>query len=140
MADSALESSRQTGVGPNLYITGHSLGGALATLCALSMKDRKPSVVTFSSPRVGDIQFSANFNKLIPDCVRVFNTEDIVPQVTFATVDIASGGLVYGAVDRFLRTIGANPYCHLGKALCCTYNLGHITSNHIIGNLAQHLS
>ncbi|KAJ7623871.1 alpha/beta-hydrolase [Mycena polygramma] len=47
----------------NVVITGHSLGGALASLCASSLKPMLPGVAmklyTFGQPRTGDAQFAA---------------------------------------------------------------------------------
>ena len=50
-----------------IIITGHSLGGALATLCAYDVannfKDSAIKCVTFASPRVGNKKFAKTFNK-----------------------------------------------------------------------------
>ena len=51
----------------NLYITGHSLGGALAMLCGMALQERKlahgefqhlnlRAVVTFGQPRIGNAE------------------------------------------------------------------------------------
>lgn len=69
----------------NLYITGHSLGGAIATLCALDVavnsKFKQPAVITFAAPRVGDITFADKFNAVITKSERVINAQDHVPSV-----------------------------------------------------------
>ena len=62
---------------------GHSLGGALATLCALTAKlSLKSKVVvdcvTFGSPRVGNGAFATLFNELVDMSKRFVNGSDAV--------------------------------------------------------------
>lgn len=74
--------------GWTIYVTGHSLGGALSTLCAYDCAKKRwqsprPVVVNYSfgSPRVGNRAFAQSFNALVPDCWRVVNSNDAVPLV-----------------------------------------------------------
>ena len=52
-----------------LYVIGHSLGGAVATLCAYDLACRfphyDPVLVTFGSPPVGNIDFAIDFSKVM---------------------------------------------------------------------------
>ncbi|CAI5960721.1 unnamed protein product [Closterium sp. NIES-65] len=72
--------------------TGHSLGGALATLSALDLQVSYdlPSpviqVVTFGSPRVGNAAFAAYFRQKLPKSTRVTNWKDLVPHLPPATI------------------------------------------------------
>lgn len=55
-----------------VFLTGHSLGGALATLCAykfVRMLEPIPvqGVYTYGSPRVGDIHFRNEYNQRLKD-------------------------------------------------------------------------
>lgn len=67
----------------NLIITGHSLGGALATICAARMEAISYMVnpdylITFGSPTVGNEEFA---NSLRGESVRFDNRGDPVPTV-----------------------------------------------------------
>ncbi|MEO1393175.1 MAG: lipase family protein [Cyanobacteria bacterium J06634_5] len=70
---------------PPLYITGHSLGGALATMAAAALIDNGISVAgvyTFGQPRVGDRTFVKQLNLNTGGKVfRFVNNNDIVPHV-----------------------------------------------------------
>ena len=74
-----LKSARQ------IIITGHSLGGALATLAAdLCSEAGLPvaAVYTFGSPRVGNGPFARAYNARLAHCTfRVVNARDPVPHV-----------------------------------------------------------
>jgi triacylglycerol lipase len=67
-----------------IYVTGHSLGGALAILCALELYRQKlpiAGVYTFGQPRVGNALFSAIYdNDLHAVTYRIVNQNDIVPR------------------------------------------------------------
>lgn len=64
-----------------LYVTGHSLGGAMATICASRLSAQGMNVeglYTYGSPRVGDGEFVAN---LKVNHFRFVNNNDAVPKV-----------------------------------------------------------
>lgn len=64
-----------------IWITGHSLGGATATVCAIDLQfhfDPRISCITFGSPKVGNKEFAESYNKRIPNHYRVVNNGDIV--------------------------------------------------------------
>ena len=66
-----------------VYVTGHSLGGALATIAALDIKTTFGKVDQFYSygePRVGNGAFAAYFEAQMP-VYRVIHYADIVPHV-----------------------------------------------------------
>jgi len=69
-----------------ILVTGHSLGGALATLAAPDiarnmLPGRTPELITFASPRTGCDDYASVFNPLIPICFRVVNPADVVPNI-----------------------------------------------------------
>ncbi|CAA7022964.1 unnamed protein product [Microthlaspi erraticum] len=73
----------------HVYVTGHSLGGALATLLAIELASSqlaKRGAITvtmynFGSPRVGNKKFSEVYNQKVKDSWRVVNHRDIIPTV-----------------------------------------------------------
>ena len=80
--------------GCKLWITGHSLGAALATLCA-SRYGNVQGVYTFGSPRVGNEGFK---EKLQAKIYRVVNNDDIVARVPPAGIYDHVGELKF--IDR----------------------------------------
>ncbi len=65
-----------------LYVTGHSLGGALAVLATYDLPDDElAACYTFGCPRVGDIDFNAS--RKTPT-YQVINACDLVPRVPFS--------------------------------------------------------
>jgi len=68
-----------------IIVTGHSLGGALATLCMAEIVQWYPGVNTFSytfgSPRVGNDNFATYYNSIQPNNYRLVNQHDLVPHV-----------------------------------------------------------
>ncbi|TKR60253.1 hypothetical protein L596_027529 [Steinernema carpocapsae] len=67
--------------------TGHSLGGALASIAALRcvLDGRRASnqvkLVTFGQPRVGNVDFAMKHDELVPYSFRVVHRLDIVPHL-----------------------------------------------------------
>lgn len=78
-------SSFDDGKSKSLWVTGHSLGGALATLAVARWLDQGRPVAgmyTFGQPRTGDCEFSRNFDfRFKPYAFRVVNNNDIVTRV-----------------------------------------------------------
>jgi len=68
-----------------VIVTGHSLGGSLASIVAATLVKREivPSsaiqVYTFGEPRTGDHAYAQLFNKLIPTNYRIVHNNDLIP-------------------------------------------------------------
>lgn len=80
---SALKQDQPT---PHLLITGHSLGAALAALCACRLADElgtvADAVYAFGMPRTGTLEFAAKYNNKLGDrTYRLVHGDDIVPTV-----------------------------------------------------------
>jgi len=64
----------------SLYVTGHSLGAAMATIAASRMQKKVTALITFGSPRVGNEAF---VNSVSVQHYRVQNNCDDVTKVPF---------------------------------------------------------
>ena len=73
-----------------LYITGHSLGAAMATIAASRMQTKVIALVTFGSPRAGNQEF---VNSLTVTHYRVQNNCDDVTKVPFMLMGFAHHGV-----------------------------------------------
>ncbi|KAE8821818.1 Lipase [Hordeum vulgare] len=68
-----------------IMVTGHSMGGAMASFCALDLivnyglKD--VTLLTFGQPRIGNAVFASHFKMYLPNAIRVTNAHDIVPHL-----------------------------------------------------------
>ena len=66
-----------------ITFSGHSLGGALATIASLDLAAHFPlrqvRCVTFGSPRVGDSRFAREFKRYVPHSLRFVHEYDPIP-------------------------------------------------------------
>ncbi|CAB9497425.1 Phospholipase A1-II 7 [Seminavis robusta] len=113
--------------GYRMYCTGHSLGGALASLCGFyaSMDDKIVKngpviVVSIASPRVGNADFRAAFQSLERmkrlRHLRVSNREDLVTLLPFMAtkeVSLLSPASILGAAPT-PNNSALNLYKHCG--------------------------
>ena len=77
-----------------LFITGHSLGGALALLATkLVAPDVTGACYTFGAPRVANYEY---FRLLKTPVYRIVNSSDVVPRVPPGAIMIAVRGLFQG--------------------------------------------
>jgi len=105
---------RSLNPGPSrkVLVTGHSLGGAMASIGAyiLSQTHHFPiqQVVTFASPRPGDVAFQTGYQVVINNQVRYENFQDVVPLVppSASFIDLAVNTLsLIPDVGRDLATL-----------------------------------
>ena len=73
------------GRGKDVFVTGHSLGGALATIAAVDLTRKYPknavTMYNFGSPRVGDASFVKYYAATVLRSFRVVNAADPVTEV-----------------------------------------------------------
>ncbi|TXK74089.1 lipase family protein [Paenibacillus sp. N3.4] len=114
-----------------LYITGHSLGGALTALCAVDVaantKFKAPAIYTFASPRAGNPVFARLFNQKTGSHFRIYNINDIVPELP---------PVLYTSP----RTDKTYHYLHVKKAVELSFQAGSVSANHAIGSYFAELA
>ena len=110
------------------YITGHSLGGAVATLSAIEIALQVPEIkeqiqlYTYAAPRIGDRDFAQAHSQLIPNSYRIVNLSDSVPLVPPIQIQ-----------NRFTT---AN-YAHVGQKWSFTAQFGDVLLNHVADTYRQ---
>lgn len=95
----------------DVYVTGHSLGGALAGLCAPRIvhdglrQSHQIKVITFGEPRVGNLDFSHTYDQLVPYSFRVTHAIDVVPHLPACVKDLS-----YTPPDGSNGSMPCDPY------------------------------
>lgn len=105
------------------YITGHSLGGAIATLAAMEIALHLPEIrdqiqlYTYAAPRIGDRTFAQTHSQLIPNSYRIVNSSDSVPLVPPIKIN-----------SYFTKA----SYSHVGQKWSFTTQFGDVLLNHVV--------
>lgn len=133
-----------------IYVAGHSLGAALATLAALHINklvkaqglNAPVHLYTFASPRVGDKTFASHFSQI--DAYRIINSEDLIQSIPLPTTKILDKPSLSGVnpiqqqrvnlVREFLKLVtkgqSEQQYQHVGLPITFTHQTGTIGGNH----------
>tara|TARA_B110000879_G_C11183015_1_gene519586 strand:+ start:4664 stop:5620 length:957 start_codon:yes stop_codon:yes gene_type:complete len=103
----------------NIFVTGHSLGGALATLFGYILShtiENMITVVSFASPRIGNKPWQKSFeNKSNLIHFRVCNNRDIVT---------STPNINYYHVGTDIRLYNDSYYINVGKThSCCEHSI-----------------
>jgi len=118
----------------HLMCVGHSLGGALATFCAVDIQYNFPSIdisgFASGNPDIGNAEFVQSFNKSVPEFITTYKRNDWVPKMPPRNF----GNLLHGGY----RKAGIlNP---IGK---CDFTLGlklWLLTNKKLRTLAEHIT
>lgn len=144
--EQALHSSDQE---ISIHVAGHSLGAALATICALHAsilceehhRQCPINLYTFASPRVGNPQFARCCNQRLK-AFRIANSEDVVPGIPPATLRVIGEEMspdhhvdaVRKALAALTGGVSNDVFEHVGVPVYFTTQLGEISSNHNLGH------
>jgi len=122
----------------HVYITGHSLGGAIATLAAADLYSVTPDLTlyTFGSPRVGDLAFATYFDKVVPDTFRLVHNADLVPHIPQRFLGFRH---VSREVWYYEEAGGAFKQCNGGEDDSCSNSVNLHVDEHSIKDHAVYL-
>jgi hypothetical protein len=133
----------------SIFVTGHSLGAALAHLAAAGIAAQfgaLPTTYTFCGPRAGDSQFAAKFEATGLRTWRIFNTEDIVPTVPPAAVKLLEPNMGMHGLTALTQSLSAfvklSPigYQHLGYPIAATFHRDTVGGNHDLDSLCTEIA
>lgn len=146
---------------PTVYVTGHSLGAALATTVSLYLagKSGMPpvAVYTFAAPTAGDKAFADHFNQVFPSAVNIYNEYDIVPRAWQDLPDVksffpydffnqkekpgpAATLEVKALIDTIGNNAGKNVYVQPNRADALNSDYHERDSSHVSGTTADFLA
>jgi triacylglycerol lipase len=112
-----------------IYVAGHSLGAALATLALPDIESttrcKVDALYTYGSPRVGDDGFVRKFNeRFIDRSFRIVNTSDVVTSIP---LPVPLAGIVGGY------------FSHVDTPVDLTVQEGDLEENHSMGTYLSEL-
>ena len=120
------------------YITGHSLGGALAIIATRDLeRDSLAACYTFGNPRVGDEEFGEGIHAPI---YRVVNAADYVPRLPLTIIPDIAAALVspFGEVcEEWIRRNFCG-YLHQGDMRYLTACDDDLAALKVIHNLSMY--
>ena len=137
-----------------VYVVGHSLGAALATMAAAHIRflnyfSEPPTLYTFASPRVGNEKFAQYIEQNL-NAYRVINSEDIISAVPLASARLTPKKEIekvlvedFKEVSGFLSGVTSLlpdlDFYHVGKVIPFTVHKGSILENHIAATYEEAL-
>lgn len=109
-----------------IWVTGHSLGGAMASLASAwiayeNILSRQNIIMyTFGMPRVGDYKYAMQHDQLVNNSWRIVNFDDIVPRLPPFFPGSPKGAYHHGVevfyTEPVLSVYSAHKECH-GKPI-----------------------
>jgi hypothetical protein len=126
-----------------LVFTGHSLGGAVATLLATvyaTVYSVPVDVVTFGSPRVCNGSLARYFNRVVRNSLRITHDRDPIPRVPFFGYKHVKGRCVFGDDGKLIGRIKGGLHTLLFWLRFRRRDLGDHMLSMYVRSIEQHLA
>lgn len=128
----------------SIMVTGHSMGGAMASFCALDLTVNNGAsdvqLMTFGQPRVGNAVFASYFSKLVPKAIRVTNDHDIVPHLPPYYYYFPQKTYHHFPREVWLHNVGLGSLIYLVEEICDKSGEDPSCSRSVSGNsIGDHL-
>lgn len=127
-----------------IMVTGHSMGGAMASFCALDLTvnygESVVQVMTFGQPRIGNSAFASYFSKHLPNTIRVTHEHDMVPHLPPFYSHFPQKTYHHFSREVWLYNIGLESLVYRVEKICDTSGEDPTCSRSVTGNsIADHL-
>jgi len=92
-----------------VIVSGHSLGAAIATMCAWDLKVNNTYDVaahyTYGQPRIGNFEWAVTYAKRVPNSWRIVHSHDVVPHIP-----LTSQGFFHSQFEVYYPSDTTEPY------------------------------
>jgi pimeloyl-ACP methyl ester carboxylesterase len=111
--DAALNEALSSG--KPIWLCGHSLGAALATIAAYKHRGRVQGLYTFGSPRVGNGSFAITLKEGLQNIYRFVHHRDAVPTMPPEGLPLTSHTSGWRKISEAIRDLHSTGYTHVGQ-------------------------
>ncbi|KAF3782271.1 Lipase [Nymphaea thermarum] len=128
-----------------VLVTGHSMGGAMASFCALDLKVNYGAnitqLITFGQPRVGNSVFASYFSEHVPATFRITNEHDMVPHLPPYYTYFSQKTYHHFPREVWLYTLGVGSLVYRIEQVCDSSGEDPSCSRSVSGNsISDHLN
>ncbi|CAK9261816.1 unnamed protein product [Sphagnum jensenii] len=127
-----------------ILVTGHSMGGAMASFCALDLTAnygvKNIQVFTFGQPRIGNPAFAAYYSENVPLTIRVTHSHDVVPHLPPYYLIMGEKTYRHFATEVWIFKVGIGRLQYEFEQVCDSSGEDPSCSRSVSGNsIADHL-
>jgi len=123
----------------SVVICGHSLGAALTVISSYMICKDFPQIahlvknVTVGCPRVGNSTFKDNYNKLVPNSIRIVNDKDLVTRIPKIGFTHINEGITLNEKGEVITYSSLNPFRHFVEIFISDFS-GEAVKDHMVDN------